>query len=68
MITRIFQKTRTLSRETIIELKKASWPNKVELRDSTIVVLAAAILLAIAVFITDWSLFNWVAALSQWVN
>jgi preprotein translocase subunit SecE len=67
-MTKIFQKSRIFWHEMVLELKKASWPSKVELRDSTIVVLIAAFLLGIAILIADWSIFNWVTVLSNLVR
>ena len=40
-----FSSTRLFFGEMIEELKKCSWPTKTELRDSTIVVIVAAIIL-----------------------
>lgn len=64
----ILKRIRIFSQETILELKKASWPTKIELRDSTIVVLIAAALLGVCIFIADWALFNWVSFLGEWVS
>ena len=40
-----FRSTRIFFVEMVDELKKASWPTRTELRDSTIVVIAASLLL-----------------------
>ena len=40
-----FTSVRLFYKETLVELKKASWPTKTELRDSTIVVLLATAIL-----------------------
>jgi len=50
------------------ELKKASWPSKTELRDSTIVVLLATVLLGSFIALTDFSLMNGVQLLTDWVR
>ena len=38
------------------ELQKATWPTKTELRDSTVVVVVAAVILGIFTSISDFSL------------
>ena len=40
------------------ELQKASWPTRTELRDSTIVVIAASALLGIFTAVSDFSLYQ----------
>lgn len=49
------------------ELKKASWPSKTELRDSTVVVLVATVLLGSFIALTDFSLMNGVQFLTDLV-
>ncbi len=51
-----FQGTRIFLGEMIGELQKASWPTKTELRDSTIVVVVASLLLGLFTSISDFSL------------
>lgn len=63
-----FSSIRLFYKETLTELKKASWPSKVELRDSTIVVLVATILLGSFIALTDFSLMNGVELLTSWVR
>jgi preprotein translocase subunit SecE len=63
-----FRKIRIFIGETSQELKKAIWPTKSELRDSTIVVFIAAILLGIYVTIADFSVYNWVQFLTNLVR
>ncbi len=50
------------------ELKKASWPTKTELRDSTIVVLIATAILGFYIALIDFSLMNGVELLTSWVR
>ncbi len=50
------------------ELKKASWPSKIELRDSTIVVLIATAILGTYIALIDFSLMNGVELLTSWVR
>lgn len=63
-----FRKARIFLGETSQELKKAVWPTKLELRDSTIVVFIAALLLGIYVALADFSVFNWIQFLTNLVR
>jgi len=49
----------------MVELKKASWPSKTELRDSTCVVLIATVILGTFIAVTDFSLMNGVKLLTS---
>ena len=40
------------------ELKKATWPTRQELRDSTVVVIVAAVILGLFTSITDFALYQ----------
>jgi len=51
-----FRSTRIFLGEMIDELQKASWPTKAELRDSTIVVIVAALILGVFTSISDFSI------------
>jgi preprotein translocase subunit SecE len=53
-----FQSTRIFVGEMVGELQKASWPTRTELRDSTIVVIAASALLGIFTAVSDFSLYQ----------
>jgi preprotein translocase subunit SecE len=53
-----FQSTRIFVGEMVGELQKASWPSRTELRDSTIVVIAASALLGIFCAVSDFSLYQ----------
>ncbi len=63
-----FRSIRIFWKETVIELKKASWPTLKELRDSTIVVLIAVLLLGAFIGIADFSLFQVVNLFTDWVR
>ncbi|NQY31563.1 MAG: preprotein translocase subunit SecE [Coraliomargarita sp.] len=63
-----FSSIRLFYKETLTELKKASWPSKTELRDSTVVVLVATVLLGSFIALTDFSLMNGVELLTDWVR
>ncbi|MEN9812642.1 MAG: preprotein translocase subunit SecE [Verrucomicrobiota bacterium] len=51
-----FRSTRIFIGEMVGELQKATWPTKTELRDSTVVVIVAAIIMGIFTSISDFSL------------
>ncbi|WP_269524897.1 preprotein translocase subunit SecE [Coraliomargarita parva] len=63
-----FSSIRLFYKETLTELKKASWPSKIELRDSTAVVLIATAILGSFIALTDFSLLNGVELLTTWVR
>jgi preprotein translocase subunit SecE len=63
-----FTSVRLFYKETMTELKKASWPSKTELRDSTIVVLIATAILGTYIALIDFSLLNGVELLTSWVR
>jgi len=49
----IKQKIVTYYEETVVELKKVTWPTKDEVRGSTIVVILTSIVLSAFVFVVD---------------
>ena len=53
-----FRSVRIFASETVGELQKASWPTKAELRDSTIVVIVAAVILGVFTSISDFALYQ----------
>ena len=55
-----FRATRIFTGEMIDELKKASWPTRQELWDSTVVVIVASLLLGLFTSIVDFSLYQFV--------
>jgi preprotein translocase subunit SecE len=63
-----FRKARIFLGETSTELKKAVWPTKTELRDSTLVVFVAALLLGAFIALADFSVYNWIQLLTNWVR
>jgi preprotein translocase subunit SecE len=63
-----FQATRIFFGEMFDELKKASWPSRTELRDSTIIVIAASVLLGLFTSISDFSVSQVVDLLTSWVS
>lgn len=63
-----FRKIRLFTRETLGELKKTSWPDRKELKQSTAVVLVGAVLLGGFVGIVDFSLFQVVTLLIDFVR
>jgi preprotein translocase subunit SecE len=67
-MTNPFRKTRIFLSEMIQELKKASWPNRLELRDSTVVVMIAIIILGAYITLSDWSVYNVVTLLTKLIR
>ena len=63
-----FRSTRIFIGEMVGELQKASWPTRTELRDSTIVVVLAGVLLGVFTSISDFALINVVDLLTCWVS
>jgi preprotein translocase subunit SecE len=51
--------------EVVAELRKSTWPTWIELRDSTIVVVIAVIVLAIFVGVADWIFSNIIGLLTK---
>ena len=63
-----FRSTRIFLGEMVGELQKATWPTKSELRDSTIVVLVAAVILGVFTGISDFSLYQFVDLFTKFVS
>ena len=63
-----FTSIRLFYKEMMTELKKATWPTKTELRDSTIIVLIATAILGSYIALIDFSLMNGVELLTSWVK
>jgi preprotein translocase subunit SecE len=63
-----FSSTRIFLGEMVGELQKATWPTRTELRDSTIVVIVAAVLLGGFTAISDFSLYQVVDLFTSWVS
>jgi preprotein translocase subunit SecE len=63
-----FRAIRIFTGEMSAELKKATWPTWLELRDSTIVVLIAVVILGVFTSIADFSLYQVVNLFTSWVN
>lgn len=63
-----FRSTRIFVGEMIDELKKATWPTRAELRDSTIVVIVAAVILGVFTSISDFALVSVVDLFTSWVR
>jgi len=63
-----FRSIRIFTGEMFAELKKATWPTKVELRDSTMVVVVAILILGIFTTIADFSLYQVVTLLTGWAG
>jgi len=63
-----FRSVRLFTSELVGELQKASWPTKSELKDSTIVVIVACLLLGLFTSISDFALVNVVDVVTGWVG
>ena len=63
-----FRSVRIFTGEMVDELKKASWPSRTELGDSTIVVIVAAIILGLFTSISDFSLYQVVDLFTRLVS
>ena len=63
-----FRSVRLFTSELVGELQKASWPTKSELKDSTIVVIVACLLLGLFTSISDFALINVVAVVTEWIS
>lgn len=56
----VFAKVRSFYKETVSELKKATWPGFAELRGSTAVVVTGVFILGLFITVSDFSLSNWI--------
>ncbi len=63
-----FRSVRLFASELVGELQKASWPTKSELKDSTIVVIVACLLLGLFTSISDFALINVVDVVTEWIS
>ena len=63
-----FRSTRIFVGEMVGELQKATWPTRTELRDSTIVVILAVVLLGVFTSISDFSVVQVVDLCTSWVS
>ena len=63
-----FSSIRIFTGEMVGELKKASWPTKTELRDSTVVVIAVSLLLGLFTSISDFALYQVIDLCTQLVK
>jgi len=63
-----FRSARIFFGELVAELQKASWPTREELKDSTIVVIVACLLLGVFTSISDFALYQVVDLFTTWVS
>ncbi len=63
-----FRSTRIFFGEMVDELKKASWPTWTELRDPTVIVIVACVILGVFTSISDFSLYQVVDLFTSWVR
>jgi preprotein translocase subunit SecE len=67
-MTNPIRSTKIFCGEIVDELKKATWPTKIELRDSTIVVIFAALILGLFTSISDFALYQVIDLFTSWVS
>jgi len=63
-----FRSIRTFWKEMMIELRKASWPTRKELRQYTIVVLIGVAILGAFIGVSDFFLMNSIELMTEWVR
>lgn len=63
-----FRTVRIFASELVGELQKASWPTKTELKDSTIVVIVACLLLGLFTSVSDFALLSVVDVVTEFVR
>ena len=63
-----FRSIRIFFTEMVAELKKASWPTFPELRESTVLVIIASVLLGLFTSLSDFSLYQVVDMFTSWVS
>ncbi len=67
-MAKFFRNIRIFFGELVAELQKASWPTREELKDSTIVVIVACLLLGVFTSISDFALYQVVDLFTSWVS
>jgi preprotein translocase subunit SecE len=67
-IASFFRSIRRFGSETASELKKSAWPTWKELKDYTIVVLVAIVILGTFITVADFSLSKWTAFFTDLVR
>ena len=63
-----FRSVRIFFGETVSELQKSVWPTRTELKDSTIIVMIAILLMGAYIAVADFSVYNWIAFLTELVR
>jgi preprotein translocase subunit SecE len=63
-----FSSARIFFTEMVGELQKATWPTRTELRDSTVIVIVAAVILGVFTSISDFALYQVVDLLTSLVS
>ncbi|MEM0966511.1 MAG: preprotein translocase subunit SecE [Verrucomicrobiota bacterium] len=63
-----FRSIRTFWKEMMIELRKASWPTRKELREYTIVVLIGVAILGAFIGVSDFFLLNSIELVTEWTR
>jgi preprotein translocase subunit SecE len=63
-----FRSVRQFFGEMVAELQKCAWPTRQELRESTVLVIVAALLLGLFTSLSDFSLYQVVDLFTSWVS
>ena len=63
-----FSSTRIFAIEIVDELKKCTWPTMPELRDSTVIVIVASLILGVFTSISDFSLYQFIDLFTKMVS
>jgi len=63
-----FRSVRQFVGEMFAELQKCAWPTRQELRESTVLVIVAALLLGLFTSLADFSLYQVVDLFTSWVS
>lgn len=63
-----FSSVRIFTIEIVDELKKCTWPTMTELRDSTVIVITASVILGAFTSISDFSLYQFVDLFTKMVS
>jgi preprotein translocase subunit SecE len=50
----VVNRIREFVKDVQVESTKVSWPTRIELRDSTVVVIVSVIIVTVFVYIADW--------------
>jgi len=64
----MFERLRTYMREVWLEMGKVTWPTRDELRESTLVVIVASLVVTVFIFVVDRILDSGVSGLIRLIS